>query len=62
MVEVKKKRSKDGINEPLKILMEAFMYKITATIEKEGGTPTNWTRYSIFPSGPLIGENVRSST
>ncbi|EIG8523218.1 DUF1187 family protein [Escherichia coli] len=22
------------------------MYKITATIEKEGGTPTNWTRYS----------------
>ena len=46
MVEVKKKRSKDGINEPLKILMEAFMYKITATIEKEGGTPTNWTRYS----------------
>ncbi|EJH1733675.1 double-strand break reduction protein RcbA [Escherichia coli] len=20
------------------------MYKITATIEKEGGTPTNWTR------------------
>ncbi|EMG9433689.1 double-strand break reduction protein RcbA, partial [Escherichia coli] len=21
------------------------MYKITATIEKEGGTPTNWTRY-----------------
>ena len=26
--------------------MEAFIYKITATIEKEGGTPTNWTRYS----------------
>ncbi|EFG3587296.1 DUF1187 family protein, partial [Escherichia coli] len=23
--------------------MEVFMYKITATIEKEGGTPTNWT-------------------
>ena len=22
------------------------MYKITATIEKEGGTPTTWTRYS----------------
>ncbi|MWJ65449.1 DUF1187 family protein, partial [Escherichia coli] len=22
------------------------MYKITATIEKEGGSPTNWTRYS----------------
>ncbi|MGU2649778.1 double-strand break reduction protein RcbA [Escherichia coli] len=22
------------------------MYKITATIEKEGGTSTNWTRYS----------------
>ncbi|EFO4716247.1 DUF1187 family protein, partial [Escherichia coli] len=22
------------------------MYKITATIEKEGGTPTNWIRYS----------------
>lgn len=22
------------------------MYKIIATIEKEGGTPTNWTRYS----------------
>ncbi|EES7918498.1 double-strand break reduction protein RcbA [Escherichia coli] len=22
------------------------MYKITATIEKEGGTPTKWTRYS----------------
>ncbi|EES3931466.1 DUF1187 family protein, partial [Escherichia coli] len=22
--------------------MEVFMYKITATIEKEGGTPTNW--------------------
>lgn len=22
------------------------MYKITATIEKEGGTPVNWTRYS----------------
>ncbi|EHP6310144.1 DUF1187 family protein, partial [Escherichia coli] len=21
--------------------MEVFMYKITATIEKEGGTPTN---------------------
>ncbi|UIU73066.1 DUF1187 family protein [Escherichia coli] len=21
------------------------MYKITATIEKEGGTPANWTRY-----------------
>ena len=26
--------------------MKVFMYKITATIEKEGGTPTNWTRYS----------------
>ena len=46
MVEVKKKHSKDGINEPLEIIMEVFMYKITATIEKEGGTPTNWTRYS----------------
>ena len=46
MVEVKKKRSKDGINEPLEIIMEVFMYKITATIEKEGGTSTNWTRYS----------------
>ncbi|EON2217101.1 DUF1187 family protein, partial [Shigella boydii] len=22
------------------------MYKITATIEKEGGSPTSWTRYS----------------
>ena len=46
MVEVKKKHSKDGINELLEIIMEVFMYKITATIEKEGGTPTNWTRYS----------------
>lgn len=46
MVEVKKKHSNDGINEPLEIIMEVFMYKITATIEKEGGTPTNWTRYS----------------
>ncbi|HCS2776976.1 TPA: DUF1187 family protein, partial [Shigella flexneri] len=26
--------------------MEVFMYKITATIEKEGGSPTSWTRYS----------------
>ena len=46
MVEVKKKHSNDEINEPLEIIMEVFMYKITATIEKEGGTPTNWTRYS----------------
>ena len=46
MVEVKKKHSNDGINEPLEIIMEVFMYKITATIEKEGGAPTNWTRYS----------------
>ncbi|EMQ2202490.1 DUF1187 family protein, partial [Shigella flexneri] len=23
--------------------MEVFMYKITATIEKEGGSPTSWT-------------------
>ncbi|HGU0956234.1 TPA: DUF1187 family protein, partial [Escherichia coli] len=45
-MEVKKKHSKDGINEPLEIIMEVFMYKITATIEKEGGTSTNWTRYS----------------
>ncbi|HHS5223182.1 TPA: DUF1187 family protein, partial [Escherichia coli] len=22
------------------------MYKITATIEKEGGSPASWTRYS----------------
>ncbi|EFY8598814.1 DUF1187 family protein, partial [Shigella flexneri] len=22
--------------------MEVFMYKITATIEKEGGSPTSW--------------------
>ncbi|EGI15293.1 hypothetical protein ECIG_01927 [Escherichia coli M605] len=43
---MKKKHSNDGINEPLEIIMEVFMYKITATIEKEGGTPTNWTRYS----------------
>lgn len=35
MVEVKKKHSKDGINEPLEIIMEVFMYKITATIEKK---------------------------
>lgn len=27
------------------------MYKITATIEKEGGTPTNWTRYSKSGNG-----------
>ncbi len=46
IVEVKKKHSKDGINELLEIIMEVFMYKITATIEKEGGTPANWTRYS----------------
>ncbi|MBS2141056.1 DUF1187 family protein, partial [Escherichia coli] len=46
MVEVKKKHSKDGINEPLEIIMEVFMDKITATIEKEGGTPINWTRNS----------------
>ncbi|EHM0085080.1 DUF1187 family protein, partial [Shigella sonnei] len=26
--------------------MEVFMYKITATIEKEGGSPASWTRYS----------------
>ena len=32
--------------EALEIIMEVFMYKITATIEKEGGTSTNWTRYS----------------
>ncbi|HAI2295424.1 MULTISPECIES: DUF1187 family protein, partial [Shigella] len=24
--------------------MEVFMYKITATIEKEGGSPASWTR------------------
>lgn len=35
MEEVKKLPSKDGINEPLEIIMEVFMYKITATIEKE---------------------------
>lgn len=46
IVEVKKKHLQDGINELLGIIMEVFMYKITATIEKEGGTPTNWTRYS----------------
>ncbi|EJM1779972.1 TPA: DUF1187 family protein, partial [Shigella sonnei] len=23
--------------------MEVFMYKITATIEKEGGSPASWT-------------------
>lgn len=30
-----KKHSNDGINEPLEIIMEVFMYKITATIEKK---------------------------
>ncbi|XSU01359.1 DUF1187 family protein [Escherichia coli] len=29
------------------------MYKITATIEKEGGTPTNWTRYSKYSKSKL---------
>ncbi|HAX1571330.1 TPA: DUF1187 family protein, partial [Escherichia coli] len=38
---MKKKHSKDGINELLEIIMEVFMYKITATIEKEGGSPTS---------------------
>lgn len=46
MVAAKKKPWSGGTKEQLKIPTEVIMYKITATIEKEGGLPANWTRYS----------------